>query len=125
MSVLRATKAVSMCDFVPAKLDGGFIQWAEKGLVTVNQFFEGKILKVFSQLQAQYGITSNELFKYVQIQHYLMTHKDCYKIRQVPTIFEQYWIEEVENQTDTGKIISSLCRRIHTDLSGNTLDVKK
>ena len=69
----RATNIASISDFLPAKMDRDFVAWAGKGLTTVNQLFEGTMLKAFSQLQAQYGNVPNELFKYFQVCHYLMT----------------------------------------------------
>lgn len=44
----RATKIASICDFLAAKLDRGFVKWAEIGLTTVNQLFVGTTLKSFS-----------------------------------------------------------------------------
>ncbi len=76
MSLSRATKIASICDFLRAKLDSGFIKWAEKGLTTVNQLFEGTSLRAFFQLQAQYDIASNGLVRYFQIRHYLATQKE-------------------------------------------------
>lgn len=66
MSLSRATKKASICNFLPEKLDSGLTVllsgWMEKGLTAVNQLFEGTTLKVFSHLQAQIGIASNYFF---------------------------------------------------------------
>ena len=64
----------ALCDFLPAKLDSGFIRWAEKSLTTISQLFEGTTLRAFTQLQAKYGIEANDLFRYFQRRHYLTTH---------------------------------------------------
>lgn len=69
MALIKGNKNC-FCGFLPAKLDGGFNRWVEKGLTTVNQLFEGTTLKTFSQRQTQYGITPNDPFRYFQIQHY-------------------------------------------------------
>lgn len=124
LSISRATKIADIHDFIPAKLDSGFRGWAEKGLITINQLFEGTTLRAFSQLQAQYGIASKELFRYFQIRHYLRTHKEWDKIRKLPSNFEQFWIERAENQMQVQKIVSCLYGRIQEDLTENTLDVK-
>lgn len=41
-----------------------------------------------------------------------------------PSNFEQYWIEVVEHQKDTSKIVSCLYIIIHLNLTDNTLDVR-
>ena len=74
LSVSRATKIAALCDFLPAKLDSGFSRWAEKGLTTISQLFEGTTLRAFAQLQAKYSIEANDLFRYFQRRHYLTTH---------------------------------------------------
>lgn len=44
LSLSRAAKIVTACDFLPAKMDSGFIRWVGKDLMTVNQLFEGRTL---------------------------------------------------------------------------------
>ena len=48
LSVSRATKIAALCDFLSAKLDSGFSRWAEKGLTTISQLFEGTTLRAFA-----------------------------------------------------------------------------
>ena len=91
--------------------------------INVN-VFEGTTLRAFSRLQTQYGIASNELFKYFQIRPFLTTHKKWDKIQNSLCNFEQYWIKAVENQNHTSKIISSLYNRIRLDLTDVTLNVR-
>lgn len=111
LSLSRAAKITTAGDFLPAKMDSGFFRWAGKGLITINQLFEGMTLRAFSQLQAKWGIDSKDLFRYFQIRHYLMTHKEWDKIKKVPSNFEQYWIEIAENKMNTKNIISCIYGR--------------
>ena len=124
LSLSRATKISSIYDFLPAKLDTGFVKWAEKGLVTVDQLFEGTTFRAFSQLQTKFGIAQNDMFRYFQIRHYLLKHKEWDKIRDLPNNLELFWIEVVEKQNLSRKRISSLYNRIRLDTSDNTLDIK-
>ena len=90
LSVSRATTISALCDFLPAKLDSGLVDGAEKGLTTISQLFEGTTLKAFAQFQAKYGIEANELFQYFQLLYYLTT-QEWDKIKESPGNFEQYW----------------------------------
>ena len=114
LSLLRAAKITTACDFLPAKMDSGFS----------HSLFEGMTLRAFSQLQAKYGINSKDLFRYFQIRHYLMTHKEWDKIKEVPSNFERYWIEIAENKMNTKNTILCIYGRIRMDTSVDTLDVK-
>lgn len=50
-SLSRAMPITDNPDFRPSLDDRGFKRWAELGLLTVNQLFEGSHLKSFAQLQ--------------------------------------------------------------------------
>ena len=53
-----------------------------------------------------------------------MTHQEWDKIKEVPSNFEQYWIEIAENKLNTKNTISCIYGRIRMDTSVDTLDVK-
>lgn len=55
----------------------------------------------------------NDLLRYFQIRHCLVTHQD--KIKGAPTNFEQFWIEVVENHLHFKKMTSFLYRRLQMD----------
>uniref|UniRef100_A0A087YQ60 Reverse transcriptase zinc-binding domain-containing protein n=1 Tax=Poecilia formosa TaxID=48698 RepID=A0A087YQ60_POEFO len=124
LSLSRAARIDGIADFKPNKMDRGFGEWADKGLLVINQLFTGTTIKTFSQLQREYNIANSDLFRFFQIRHYLQKHKEIDKVKESPTDFEKYWIEVVENQKDLQKIVSALYQRIRMEQEETTLDVK-
>ncbi len=74
-SISRAMPIVGNIDFLPSVWDSGFKIWADKGLRIINQLFTGKEIKPFSQLQKQFSIPSNDMYRYLQIRHYKSQRK--------------------------------------------------
>lgn len=68
----RAVRVTRSADFQPIKLDARFRIGAEKGLIAINQLFEGEILKSFTQLQDKYGLCPKEVYLYLQLRDYIM-----------------------------------------------------
>lgn len=50
LTMSRAMQTAKNVEFLPNKLDTG-ANWANKGLVTIDQLFEGDYLKSFTQLR--------------------------------------------------------------------------
>lgn len=75
-SISRAMLIVGNIEFPPSVWDSGFRRWGEKGLHTINHLFKGTELKSFSQLQEQFNLPSNDLYRYFQIRHYIISHKE-------------------------------------------------
>lgn len=64
-------------EFLPSLSDSsGFRGWAERGLLTVNQLFDGNVIKTFAQLRAKFKLPSSDLYKYFQIRSYVTKHND-------------------------------------------------
>lgn len=71
--------------FLPGTLDAGFREWVEKGRITINQMFEGEILKSFKQLQDTFGLCSKDFYRYLQVRNDLMSHKEPSTLKRPPT----------------------------------------
>ncbi len=68
VSLSRAPKTASISDFLPAKLDSGFIRWVGKGLTTINQLFEGTTLSHnFIPNMVLYLMNCLDIFKFDSI----------------------------------------------------------
>lgn len=63
-------------EFLPSLCDRAFDRWAECGLITISQLFEGNILKTFSQLKNTCTLPSSDLYRFLQIRHYVSQHTD-------------------------------------------------
>ena len=70
LTISHAIRIVKIVDFLPNKLDAMFQIWAKKGLITINQMFEGVTLKSFKQLQDKYGLSSKDFYRYLQLRDY-------------------------------------------------------
>lgn len=112
LSISRASQITNIPNFIPVRLDAGFKRWADKGLKILNQLFTGTALKLFSQIQYEFNIPNNDLFRFSQIRHYLEKHKEIDQIKARPIDFEQYWIEVADNKKELRKIISVLYKKI-------------
>ena len=94
------------------------------GLITINQMFDGTDVKSFSQLQEQYGLPSNDLYRYFQIRHYITSHKEREAIQKNPNIIEAYFISIAEKGFPNKKHVSHLYKRLMADDSQNTWNVR-
>ena len=122
----RAMPIVGNIEFPPSIWDSGFRRWADRGLKTINQLFDKTELKSFSQLQEQYLLPSKDLYKYLQMRHYITNHKDLQSVRRNPNVMEDYFISITEKCFPTKKHISHIYRRlIIADKTQNTLNIKE
>ncbi len=83
-SISRAMLIVENVEFPPSLWDSGFRRWADKGLRTINQLFKGTEFKSFSQLQEQFDLPSKDLYRYLQIRHYVTNHKEKEMVSKNP-----------------------------------------
>ena len=58
----RAFMIANNCEFSPARLDIGFLKWKERGLVVLDQLFDGPVLKSFEQLKEKYDLPNQDFF---------------------------------------------------------------
>ncbi len=122
-SISRAMPIVGNIDFPPLVSDHGFRKWAAKGLIIFNQLFEETHLKSFTQLQEQFDLPSNDFYRYLQIRHYIINHKDKEQIGKFPNSIEQYFIEILEKRLPLCKHVSYLYKRHSSDLCENTYNI--
>lgn len=117
---------VGHIEFFISMWDSGFRCWADKGLYTLNQLFNGTDLKSFSQLQKQFfTLPSSDLHRYLQIRHYIMTHKEKEMICKMPNAIEEYLINILEKCFPTRKDVSNIYKRLEAHTSQNTLYIKE
>lgn len=56
---------IAKIDFLPNKMDAGFQIFVVKGLITINQMFDGETFMTFKQLQDKYGLCSKDFLQYL------------------------------------------------------------
>lgn len=57
--------------FLPARLDGVFAAWREKGIKTFSDLYINSQLASFSHLSNTFNLASSHFFRYFQIRHYI------------------------------------------------------
>ena len=124
-SISRAMLIVGNIEFPPSRWDMGFRRWADKGLCTINQLFTGTEFKSFSQLQDQFNLPSNDLYRYFQIRHYITSHKERDLISKNPNEIEEYFISVIEKNFPTKKHTSNIYKRLVIDTLQNTNHIKE
>lgn len=125
MSISRAMLIVGNIEFPPSLWDSGFRRWADKGLRTINQLFRGTEFKSFSQLQEQFDLPSKDLYRYLQIRHYVTNHKEKEMVSKNPNEIEEYFISVLEKHFPTKKHLSNIYKRLATSTLQNTEYIKE
>lgn len=118
-----ALQITKLSDFYPIKIDSGFLIWAEKGLTTVHELFDGEILKSFKQLQDQYGLCSKDFYQYLQIRDYIKSKGKWETLKQILTIIEAYLIKTIKEKSKV-KVVSKMYTFLQAQLSDSSLDIK-
>lgn len=125
VSLSRAMSINGNIEFLPSLSDGGFGGWGERGLKTVDQLFEGTVIKSFTQLRAKFNLSPSDLFKYLQIRSYLTKHLDWDQIRRESTNIEKHFINLGEKGGVMKKQVSLLYKNMLIDMSDNTQHIKQ
>ena len=124
-TISRAMLIVGNIEFPPSVWDSGFRRWANKGLCTINQLFKETEFKSFPQLQEQFGLPSNDLYRYLQIRHYITSHKERELLTKNPNEIEEYFISVLERHFPTKKHISNIYKRLTAGTSQSTNYIKE
>lgn len=95
------------------------------GLIIFNHLFEETHLESFTQLQEQFDLPSNDFYRYLQIRHYIINHKDKERIGKTSNSIEQYFIEILEKRLPWRKHVSYLYKRLSSNLCENTYNIKE
>ena len=120
----RAMPIVGNIEFLPSITDVSFKRWVDQGLIVTNQLLCGHIFKSFLQLQEEFSLPRNDLFRYLQIRDYLMKHSQWESVTRNPTIIEEYFIRLFEKQKPTRKIISLMYKNLMGSVTTDTLHIK-
>lgn len=105
LTTSRALQIAKLSDFPPSKMDPVFFNWAGRGLITVHQMFDGEILKSFKQLQDKHGLSSKDLFRYLQIRDYIRSSGEWESLKRVPTLMETYLIKNITEKKKSFKFV--------------------
>lgn len=117
MTISRAIRIANNCEFSSARLDKGFRKWTERGLVVLDQLFDGATLKSFEQLKEKYDLTNHDYFRYLQIRHYLQNHQERERLCSLPTKLESFFISITKGKVNS-KFISHIYKILQNELKG-------
>lgn len=123
-SVSRATKIAKNPDFVPSVMDSGFVKWADKGLIYIEQILQGQTMKSFTQLQREFNLPSHDFYKFLQLRDYLQKHQEWENIRKTPSKLEETIWSFSEDKSKKG-VILKIYKALQHKSEGNNLDVKE
>ncbi len=95
------------------------------GLKIINQLFDGETIRSFSQLSNRFILKSNDFFRYLQLRHYITSHKQWDIIKRSPTNVEKYFIDIIEHGLPTKNHIAHLYRKLMQDKSDDSFHIKR
>ena len=124
VALSRAMPILGNIEFLPSLVDNTYRRWAEKGLKIMNELFDGNTLKSFSQLQDKFDLPSSDLYRYLQIRHYITKHTDWDSIKRHPINIEIHFILSFQQTVLTKHQVSHMYKRLMIDTSDNTLHIK-
>ena len=125
VALSRAMPIIGNIEFIPSIWDGAYKRWAEKGLKTINQLFEGNIFRSFQQLKQKFDLPTTDLYRYLQIRNYITKHKDWEDIKKAPNNIDSHFIDVSERPTPAKKQLSCIYKKLSLDMSDNTLHIKR
>lgn len=123
LTISRALQIAKLSDFYPNRIDSSFLTWAEKGLLTIHDLFDGEVLKSFSQLQEQYGLCSKDFHRYLQIRHFVRSQGELEKLKRIPTTIESYLIKII-TENNKAKVVAKMYALLQTHLMDSSIDIK-
>lgn len=93
-------------------------------MVTINQLFEGNTLKTFLRIKDNYGLPSADLYRFLQVRHYLIQHPDWDYLKRDPTNKEKHLNDLLENSGTMKKQVSLMYKKLMMDISDDTQHFK-
>lgn len=67
--------------FKPGLMDGVFLDWRERGLHCISDFYIDNNFASFPQLQARYHLPQSHFYRYLQVRHFVKEHISDFPIR--------------------------------------------
>ncbi len=125
IALSRAIPIKDNPDFLPSVSDSVFNRWEKNGLKIINQLFDGETIRSFSQLSNRFILKSNDFFRYLQLRHYITSHKQWDIIKRSPTNVEKYFIDIIEHGLPTKNHIAHLYRKLMQDKSDDSFHIKR
>ena len=62
VTLSRAMPIAGNIEFLPSMYDRAYKQWAETGLIIINQLLDGQVFKSFSQLRDKFDLPLSDLY---------------------------------------------------------------
>ena len=123
-SISRAMKISEIIDFKPRHFDSRFKEWENKGLIFIEDLFDGDTLKSFNQLQEKFGLISTDFYRFLQLRSYLTSHKEWQFLTSQSSDLEVFFIKMIK-KGDGKKIVSHLYKLLQTIVAGSSLGIKE
>lgn len=67
--------------FKPGLTDGVFLDWRERGLCCISDFYIDNNFASFPLLQARYHLPQSHFYRYLQVRHFVREHISDFPIR--------------------------------------------
>lgn len=110
--------------FVPAHMNADFKKWSEYGLCYVYQLIHNGELKSFKQLRQEFTLPRTDFFRYLQLRHFLTTHKEWEKVKNL-SLIEVLFFFKLQAGNEVGKVISKLYSTFLLMIPNNTIQTKE
>ena len=81
-------------------------------------------MKSFQQLEQEFNLPAHDFYKFLQLRHYLKTHKEWENICKTPLKLKELLMAHTEGETKKG-VISKLYKVLQQESNNNNLDVKE
>ncbi len=85
----------------------------------------GRPYNFFSQLSNRFILKSNDFFRYLQLRHYITSHKQWDIIKSSSTNLEKYFINIIEHGLPTKNHVAHLYRKLMLDKYDDSFHTKK
>lgn len=95
-SIFRAMNISEIIDFKPRHFDPRFKDWENKGLIFIDDLFDGETLKSFNHLQEKFGLISTDFYRFLQLRSYLNSHKEWQSLTLQPSDLELFFIKIIK-----------------------------
>lgn len=105
-------------------MDAGYNRWKHQGLKYIAQMLRGQTLKSFQQSEQEFNLPAHDFYKFLQLRHYLKTHKEWENICKTPSKLEELLMAYTEGETKKGAI-SKLYKVLQQESNDKNLDVKE
>ena len=105
-------------------MDSGYNNWANNGLVYIEQVFNGQTMKSFEQLRQECNLPAHDHYKFLQLRHYLKKHQEWENICKTSSKLKELLMAFTEEVTKKGAI-SKIYKALQHKSKDDNRDVKR